>query len=117
MRRRRQLVVDLEHRGDRQQHEEREVDQRMHDPGGGLPEKGLHVDAGAEVAEAALGVAPVGGPVVGGTALPVPDPVGEQHGPVDDEEWDDALADERPPEDPIPSEKQSESKTPPSTTA
>src|SRR3712207_7699451 len=43
---------DLEHRGDGQEHEEPEVDHRVHEPGGGVPQQGLHVDAGPEVAQA-----------------------------------------------------------------
>jgi hypothetical protein len=46
------LVVDFENRGDGEQHKEREVDERMHDAGGGIAQQGLHVDAGAEIAEA-----------------------------------------------------------------
>ena len=45
-----QLVVDLEHRGDGEQHQEAEVDQRVHDAGGRVAQQRLHVDAGAEVA-------------------------------------------------------------------
>ena len=44
-----QLVVDLEHDGDDEQDEEAEVDQRVHEPGGGVAQQRLHVDAGAEV--------------------------------------------------------------------
>ena len=51
-----QLVVDLEHRRDAEQHEEPEVDHRVHQPGGRVAQQRAHVDAGAEVAEAALGV-------------------------------------------------------------
>ena len=53
-----QLVVDLEHRRDGEQHEEAEVDHRVHQPGGRVAQQRAHVHAGAEVAEAALGVAP-----------------------------------------------------------
>ena len=48
-----QLVVDLEDRGDGQQDQEAEVDERVHDAGGGVAQQGLHVDAGAEVARGA----------------------------------------------------------------
>ena len=51
-----QLVVDLEHGRDGEQDEEPEVDHRVHQPGGGVAQQRAHVDAGAEVAEAALGV-------------------------------------------------------------
>ena len=51
-----QLVVDLEDRRDAEQHEEREVDEAVHDPGGGIAQQGLHVDAGPEVLEPALDV-------------------------------------------------------------
>ena len=48
-----ELVVDLEDRRHREEDEEREVDQRVHDPRGGVPEQGLHVQAGSEVARVA----------------------------------------------------------------
>ena len=51
-----QLVVDLEHRRDGEQDDEREVDEAVHEPGGGIAQQGLHVDAGPEVAEPPLGV-------------------------------------------------------------
>ena len=51
-----QLVVDLEDRRDAEQHEEAEVDQRVHDAGGRIAQQRLHVDAGAEVVQALLGV-------------------------------------------------------------
>ena len=50
------LVVDLEHRRDAEQHEEAEVDHRVHDAGGRVAQQRAHVDAGAEVGEAPLGV-------------------------------------------------------------
>ena len=78
-----QLVVDLQHGGDRDQDQEAEVDQRVHDAGHGVPQQGLHVDAGAEVAHAPLDVPGGGRPVVGGAPLPVPHPEGEEHGAVD----------------------------------
>ena len=40
----------------REQHEEPEVDHRVHQPGGRVAQQRVHVDAGAEVGEAALGV-------------------------------------------------------------
>ena len=46
-----ELVVDLEDDGDDEQHEEAEVDERVHDPGGGVAQQRLHPDAGAEVAQ------------------------------------------------------------------
>ncbi len=78
-----QLVVDLEHRGDGQQDQEAEVDERVHDAGGGVAQQRLHVDAGAEVGQAALHVLRRGGPVVGLAPLPVARAVREQHGAVE----------------------------------
>src|SRR5918998_325882 len=40
------LVVDLEHRGDGEEDDEVEVDQRVHDAGGRVAQQRLHVDAG-----------------------------------------------------------------------
>ena len=51
-----ELVVDLQHRGDGEQDEEPEVDQRVHQPGGRVAQQRPHVHAGAVVGEAALGV-------------------------------------------------------------
>ncbi len=85
------LVVDLEDGGDRQQYQEREVDEGVHEAGGRFAQQRLHVDAGPEVAEAALGVVGVGGPVVGGAALPVLHAVGEQDGAVDDQHGNDRV--------------------------
>ena len=51
-----QLVVDLEGGGDGEQHEEAEVDQRVHQTGSRIAQQRAHVDAGAEVAGAALDV-------------------------------------------------------------
>ena len=87
----RDLVVDLEHRGDGHQDQEREVDEGVHDAGSGVAQQRLHEHTGTEVAEAPLGVAGVGGSVVGGATLPVLDPLGEQHGSVDDQHRDDRV--------------------------
>ena len=80
----RQLVVDLEHRGDGEQDQEREVDEAVHDPGGGIAQQRLHVDAGPEVLEAAADVLGGGRAVVGRAPLPVAHPLAEQHRPVED---------------------------------
>ena len=48
------LVIDLEHGRDPEQAEEPEVDHRVHEPGAGVAEQRLHVDAGAEVLESLL---------------------------------------------------------------
>ena len=69
------LMVDLQDGGHGHQDQEREVDEGVHDAGRRFPKQGLHVDARSEVAEPSLGVAGRGGPVVGGAALPVLDPV------------------------------------------
>ena len=87
----RDLVVDLQDRGYRHQDQEREVDEGVHDTGGGIAQQGLHVDAGPEVAEPSLDVGRLGRAVVGGAPLPVLDPVREQDGSVDDQEWDDRV--------------------------
>ena len=50
------LVVDFEDRGDTEQHQEPEVDHRVHEAGTGITQECLHVDTGAEVLEAPLGV-------------------------------------------------------------
>ena len=87
----RQLVVDLEHGGDAEQHEEAEVDQRVHEPGGRVAQQRAHVHAGAEVAEAALGVGGGGAPGRGGPAtLPVLHPVGEAERPPHEHDRDHA---------------------------
>ena len=78
----RQLVVDLEDGGDPEQHEEAEVDQRVHEPRRRVAQQGPHVHAGAVVAEAAGGVGGGGAPGRGGAAaLPVPRPFGEAQRP------------------------------------
>ena len=51
-----ELVVDLEHGRDAEQDQEPEVDHRVHHAGGRIAQQRAHVDAGAEVAEATLGV-------------------------------------------------------------
>ena len=50
-----ELVVELEHDGRDEQPEEPEVDERVHEAGGGVAQQRLHPDAGAEVAPAAGG--------------------------------------------------------------
>jgi hypothetical protein len=91
LQRRGQLVVDLEHRGDRQEHQEAEVDHRVHDAGGGITHQRLHVEAGTQPGQAPLGV--LGGDValVGTAALPVAHPVGEEHCAVDEHQRDDRV--------------------------
>ena len=84
LRRLRELVVDLRDRGDGEQDQEREVDEAVHDPGGGIPQQGLHVHAGSEVLEAAAGVLAGGLAVVGRAPLPVAHPLAEEHRPVED---------------------------------
>ena len=61
-------------------HEEAEVDEGVHDPGGGVAQQRLHPDAGAEVARGgACTLLLRGAPVVGRAALVVPDP--QRHEP------------------------------------
>ena len=79
-----QLVVDLEHDGRDEQPHEPEVDERVHDPGRGVAEQGLHPHAGAEVAHAPVEVLLGGAPVVGRAALVVADP--QAHQPRADEQ-------------------------------
>ena len=61
----RELVVDLEDDGDDEEDEEAEVDERVHDARGGVPQQRAHPDALAEVAQAPVDVALGGAPVVG----------------------------------------------------
>ena len=53
------LVVDLGHRGHTEQHEEAEVDRRVHRTGSRVAQQGLHVDAGAEVLQPLFALAAV----------------------------------------------------------
>ena len=82
----RNLVIDLEDCGDGKQNEEREVDERMHDASGGIAQHGLHVDAGAEIAEATLDVLFRCATVVRLTAGPVLDALTEEHCSVDEQD-------------------------------
>ena len=84
----RQLVVDLEHGGDTEQNQEAEVDHGVHDAGTRFAQQGLHVDAGAEVADATLGVLQGGAAVVGPAALPVLHPVRGDPPAIDDQHGD-----------------------------
>ena len=73
-----ELVVDLEHGRDAEQDQEPEVDHRVHHAGGGIAQQRAHVGAGAEVAEAALGVLRRGAASgCRSAALPVLHPIGE----------------------------------------
>ncbi len=88
----RELVVDLEHRGHGEQDEEPEVDHRVHQPGGRIAQQRAHVDAGAVVAEAALGVLRRGQPARRRLApLPVLHPVGEAERAPRDHHRDDRV--------------------------
>ena len=80
------LVVDFENRGDGEQHQEGEVDERMHDASGGIAQQGLHVDTGAEIAEATLDVLLCCASVVRLAACPVLHPLAEQHCSVDEQD-------------------------------
>ena len=91
-----ELVVDLEDGRDREQDQEGEVDEAVHDPGGGITQQRLHVHAGAEVLEAAAGVLGRGPATVRRTTLPVAHPLAEQHRPVEDEHREDRVEDELP---------------------
>ena len=92
-----ELVVDLEHRGDAEQHQEPEVDHRVHQPGGRVAQQRLHVGAGPVALGALLGVLERRAPLGGTAALPVLHPVGEaeraprqhhrDHGVEGDLEW------------------------------
>ena len=83
-----QLMVDLEHRGHGQEHEEPEVDHRVHQPGGRVAQQRAHVGAGAEVGEAPLRVLGRGAAAIGAAALPVPHPLRERPGTPDDHHRD-----------------------------
>ena len=74
----RQLVVDLQQDGDDEQHQEAEVDERVHDAGGGIAQQRAHPDALAEVAQAPVDVALGGPPVVRLAPLVVADPQRDQ---------------------------------------
>ena len=81
-----ELVVDLEDdRGD-EQHEEAEVDARVHQAGGRVAQQRLHPHAGAEVAHAPVDVALVRATVVGRAPLVVLDPLADE--PRADEQHD-----------------------------
>ena len=67
-------------------HEEPEVDERVHEPGGRVAQQRLHPHAGAEVAHAAVHVALGGAAVVGRAALVVAHP--QAHQPRADEQHD-----------------------------
>ena len=86
-----ELMVDLQGGGHSQQHQEAEVDERVHHPGCGLPQQGAHVDAGSEVGHAVLGVVHRRAAVVGPAPLPVLHPVGEQDRPVHQQHGDDRV--------------------------
>ena len=86
-----QLVVDLEHGGDAEQRQEPEVDHRVHQAGGGVAQQGLHVGAGAEVAQAVLHVLGGGRAAVGGATLPVAHAVGERERAPDQQHRDDRV--------------------------
>jgi hypothetical protein len=73
-----QLVVDLEHDGGDEQHDEPEVDERVHRTGSRVAQQRLHPHAGAEVLEPLLHVALVRAAVVGRAALVVAHPQGDQ---------------------------------------
>ena len=80
----RELVVDLQQHGDDEEHQEPEVDERVHDAGRRVAQQRAHPDALAEVAHAPVDVALVGAPVVRLAPLVVADP--ERHEPRDEEE-------------------------------
>ena len=70
----RELVVDLQHHRDDEEHQEAEVDERVHDARGRVAQQRAHPHAGAEVAHAPVHVALVRAPVVGLAALVVAHP-------------------------------------------
>ncbi|CAB4596781.1 unannotated protein [freshwater metagenome] len=86
-----QLVIELEHRGDTEQNEEAEVDQRVHEAGGRIAQQGAHVHTGAEVGEATLRVGRGGATAIGCTALPVADAIGETQRSPQHEDGDDRV--------------------------
>ncbi|MFO0003194.1 MAG: hypothetical protein ACK559_18895, partial [bacterium] len=71
------LVIDLENRGDAQQHEESEVDHRVHETRSRVAQQGAHVDTRAVVGEATLHVLRGGAATIGRAAFPVAHAVGE----------------------------------------
>ncbi len=66
-----ELVVDFEHHGGDEENQEPEVDERVHDAGGRVPQQRLHPHRGAEVLHASLGVLLRGATVVGLAAFVV----------------------------------------------
>jgi hypothetical protein len=86
-----QLVIDFQRGGHAEQHEEAEVDHRVHQAGGAVAQQGAHVDAGAVVGQTALDVLRGGATAVRGAAFPVADAVGEAERTPDDHRRDDGV--------------------------
>ena len=78
------LVVDLQQHRDDEEHQEAEVDERMHETRGGIAQQRAHPDSRSEVAQAAVHVALGRAPVVRLAALVVADP--QRHEPRHDEQ-------------------------------
>ena len=74
----RHLLVEDHEVGDREQDQEREVDEAVHQPGGAVAQQRAHPHAGAERLEPVLGVLRRGLAAVGLAALPVRRPQREQ---------------------------------------
>ena len=69
------LVIDFQHRGDPEQHEEPEIHHRVHEPGGRVAQQRAHVDTGAEIFKASLYIFRCCSTVVWRPALPVADAI------------------------------------------
>ena len=81
-----QLVVDLEHRRHREEDEEREVDEAVHQASGAVAQQGLHVHAAAVVLGPPPEPPPVGDAGVGDPALPVAGAQAELPGGPDEQQ-------------------------------
>jgi hypothetical protein len=75
-----ELMVDLEHGGDAEQHEEPEVDHRVHHAGRGVAQQGPHVHAGPVALSSRLGVVECGTALGRSPPLPVLHAIGESEG-------------------------------------
>ena len=88
-----ELMVDLQRGGDRHEHEEAEVDHRVHDPGHRVTHQGLHVQTGPHVLHALLEVAGGRVSLLGGAPLPVLDPERQLEADVDQQDRDQRVED------------------------
>ena len=69
------LVINFQHRGDPEQHEEPEIHHRVHEPGSRVAQQRAHVDTGAEIFETSLYIFRCCSTVVWRPAFPVADAI------------------------------------------